>query len=74
MSLNSRVLAFAGSIAGCALPFAADAHPHVLVDAKVDVVFDASGRLSAIRNIWQFDEAFSQFAIARQMPPPSRGR
>jgi ABC-type uncharacterized transport system substrate-binding protein len=61
--LNSRALAFAGSIAGCVLSFAADAHPHVFVDAKVDVVFDASGRVSAVRNIWQFDEAFSQFAI-----------
>lgn len=63
MSLNSRALAFVGSIAGCVLSFAADAHPHVFADAKVEVVFDASGRLSAVRNIWQFDEAFSQFAI-----------
>lgn len=63
MSSNSRALAFAGFIAGCVLSFAADAHPHVFVDAKVDVVFDASGRLSAVRNTWQFDEGFSQFAI-----------
>jgi len=39
------------------------AHPHVLVDAKAEIVFDEQGRISAVRNIWQFDEAFSAFAI-----------
>jgi ABC-type uncharacterized transport system substrate-binding protein len=42
---------------------AASAHPHVFVDAKTEVVFDQSGRMTAVRNIWEFDEAFSQFAI-----------
>jgi ABC-type uncharacterized transport system substrate-binding protein len=41
----------------------AAAHPHVLVEARAEVVFDDSGRMSAIRNIWQFDEAFTAFAI-----------
>jgi ABC-type uncharacterized transport system substrate-binding protein len=41
----------------------ASAHPHVLVDARAEVVFDTSGRIGAIRNIWQFDEAFTAFAI-----------
>jgi ABC-type uncharacterized transport system substrate-binding protein len=42
---------------------AADAHPHVFVDAKTEVVFDGNGRMTAVRNIWQFDDAFSQYAI-----------
>lgn len=63
MGLNSRGLAFASFIAGCTYSLAAAAHPHVFADAKLDVVFDASGRLSAVRNTWRFDEAFSQFAI-----------
>lgn len=38
------------------------AHPHVWVDAKAEVVFDGSGNIVAIRNIWRFDEAYSAFA------------
>ena len=41
----------------------ADAHPHVFVDAKTEIVFDQSGKMAAVRNIWQFDEAFTQYAI-----------
>jgi ABC-type uncharacterized transport system substrate-binding protein len=41
----------------------ANAHPHVFVDAREEVLFDPSGRITAVRNIWQFDEAFSQFAV-----------
>jgi ABC-type uncharacterized transport system substrate-binding protein len=39
------------------------AHPHVFVDAHAELVFDKQGRMDAVRNIWQFDEAFTQFAI-----------
>lgn len=44
-------------------PAAAAAHPHVFVDARAEVVFDADGRIAAVRNIWQFDEFFSEYAI-----------
>jgi ABC-type nickel/cobalt efflux system permease component RcnA/ABC-type uncharacterized transport system substrate-binding protein len=40
----------------------ASAHPHVFVDARAEVVFDGQGRIAAVRNIWQFDEAFSSYA------------
>ena len=39
------------------------AHPHVFVDAKAEVVFGAPGSITAVRNIWQFDRAFSEYAI-----------
>jgi ABC-type uncharacterized transport system substrate-binding protein len=39
------------------------AHPHVLVDAKAEIVFDEQQHITAVRNIWQFDEAFTAFAI-----------
>jgi ABC-type uncharacterized transport system substrate-binding protein len=39
------------------------AHPHVFVDGRTEVVFDAQGPITAIRNIWQFDQAFSEYAI-----------
>lgn len=39
------------------------AHPHILVDAHVKLVFDQHGDLAAIANAWDFDEAFSAYAI-----------
>jgi ABC-type uncharacterized transport system substrate-binding protein len=39
----------------------AAAHPHVFVDAKAEMVFD-KGKLTAVRQIWQFDETFSAYA------------
>jgi ABC-type uncharacterized transport system substrate-binding protein len=47
-----------------ALAFAAGpaaAHPHVFVDARSELVFEG-GKLTAVRHIWQFDEAFTGFA------------
>jgi ABC-type uncharacterized transport system substrate-binding protein len=52
------------ALAGVALISApAAAHPHVFVDARAEIVFDAAGKISAIRNIWQFDEAFTAYAV-----------
>lgn len=49
--------------AGCLdAPSAALAHPHVFVVAKSEVVFDATGKVSAIRHFWTFDEMYSSFA------------
>jgi len=42
---------------------AAQAHPHVFVDARSELIFDAAGAVTAVRHTWQFDEAFSAFAI-----------
>jgi ABC-type uncharacterized transport system substrate-binding protein len=41
----------------------ASAHPHVFVDARAEIVFDPAGEITAVRHIWQFDEAFTAFAI-----------
>jgi ABC-type uncharacterized transport system substrate-binding protein len=45
-----------------ATPINADAHPHVFVDARAEIVFDGAGQITAIRNSWTFDEAFSAYA------------
>ncbi len=50
-------LGLLGSAGGTAL-----AHPHVFVDARVEVVFDKEGRITALRHVWRFDDAFSAFA------------
>jgi len=41
----------------------ASAHPHILIDARAEILFNAQGLLVAVRNVWDFDDAFSAFAI-----------
>ena len=41
----------------------ARAHPHVFVDFQAEILFDAQGRMTHVRNVWKFDRAFSAFAI-----------
>jgi ABC-type uncharacterized transport system substrate-binding protein len=41
----------------------AAAHPHVWIDSASEILFDASGRITAIRHHWRFDEGFSAYAI-----------
>jgi ABC-type uncharacterized transport system substrate-binding protein len=41
----------------------AAAHPHILIDAKAAVQFNQSGEAISVRNVWNFDDAFSAYAI-----------
>ena len=45
-----------------AAPLPATAHPHVFVNARAEILFDAQGRMTDIRHVWEFDPAFSAFA------------
>ncbi len=38
------------------------AHPHVFVDVNAELIFDETGKIKAVGNVWQFDDAFSAFA------------
>ena len=60
MTLLRRILC--GAAFSVLAPAAALAHPHVFVDAKAEIVFDDGGRITAIRNVWRFDDAYSAFA------------
>lgn len=46
----------------CGLAAPASAHPHVFVTMKSELVYDAEGRVTAIRNAWTFDDMFSAYA------------
>lgn len=46
-----------------ALPAGAAAHPHVWIEARNEVVFDAEQRVAALRVFWRFDEFYSLFAV-----------
>jgi len=39
------------------------AHPHVLVTARAEILFGEGAEIEAIRHIWQFDPAFSAYAM-----------
>lgn len=40
----------------------AQAHPHVFVTIKSEIVYDAEGKMTGIRHAWTFDDMFSIYA------------
>ncbi|WP_332688850.1 HoxN/HupN/NixA family nickel/cobalt transporter [Devosia sp.] len=60
-SMGRRLAAGAFGLLGLTAP--ALAHPHILIDAKVAVVFDANGAVAGLRHYWTFDTAFSAWMI-----------
>jgi nickel/cobalt exporter len=60
-SLARRLGGAVALLLGLAAP--AMAHPHILIDAKVAVIFDADGAVSALRHAWTFDSAFSAWMV-----------
>lgn len=60
----------------CALalaPMRAEAHPHVWVTMKTEFVYGPDGQLTALKQAWTFDEAFSAFAL-QGMPKGKDGK
>lgn len=57
-----RIL-LATAVSAPLLPLPAFAHPHVWVDTRAEVEFDAQNRVSAVKHSWTFDEAFSVYVI-----------
>ncbi len=55
-----RTVALIAGVGLAALPAAA--HPHVWVVGTTDVLFDAGGRITGLRQHWSFDEMYSAFA------------
>jgi ABC-type uncharacterized transport system substrate-binding protein len=41
----------------------ADAHPHILIEARTALLFDPQGQVVGVSNVWDFDDAFSAYAI-----------
>ncbi len=44
-------------------PGLALAHPHVFVEANLEIVRDAAGEITELRNVWRFDELFSSTVL-----------
>ena len=66
----------AGLLAGlCGIASPARAHPHVWVVGTTDILFDAQGRITGLRQHWTFDEMYSAFAtqgLGEKGKPPTR--
>ena len=56
----SGLLLIVGITLGAA---AAEAHPHVWITAKSEVVYAADGTISGVRHAWTFDDMFSTYAL-----------
>ncbi|MFN4155372.1 MAG: DUF1007 family protein [Paracoccaceae bacterium] len=48
------------------VPVGAVAHPHVFIDARIEVIFDTQGRAEALRIGWTYDSLFSMTYVAEQ--------
>ncbi|MEJ8573888.1 DUF1007 family protein [Microbaculum marinum] len=59
MSLALWLIAFASAVTGGP----AEAHPHLWIESRSDVLFDAEGAITAVRHTWTFDEMYSAYAI-----------
>ncbi|ODT74155.1 MAG: hypothetical protein ABS76_37630 [Pelagibacterium sp. SCN 64-44] len=46
---------------GPAVP--AQAHPHIFIDAQVDIGFDDAGNIASLHHSWTFDTAFSVWMV-----------
>ncbi len=57
------VLVLATALAALAAVRPAEAHPHVWVEVKAELVYDAAGQVAAVRHRWTFDEGYSTFAV-----------
>ena len=58
MRIDRRVI-LATVAASLAFASSAYAHPHVFVEANIDVVRDSYGNFTELRQVWRFDELFS---------------
>lgn len=67
-----RATALAVGLAGLGAP--AGAHPHVFIDAGVELRFDGDGRLDAVRVVWVYDDLTSLMILAdRGFDPEGNG-
>ena len=41
----------------------AEAHPHIFIDTGIETIFDAQGRVTALRISWTYDDFYSLISI-----------
>ncbi|MBB3611055.1 DUF1007 family protein [Rhizobium sp. BK602] len=63
--MRKPTLAHAAILTGGLLlaPIAASAHPHIFVEARLEVLAGPDGNVQELRNVWRFDEVFSSSVL-----------
>lgn len=63
--MKKSILIHAAPLAGGLLlaPVAASAHPHIFVEARLEVLAGPDGAIQELRNVWRFDEVFSSSVL-----------
>jgi ABC-type uncharacterized transport system substrate-binding protein len=59
--MRTSTLLIAGALA--LTPAVAFAHPHIFVEARLEVVAADDGTIAELRNVWRFDEVFSSSVV-----------
>lgn len=62
--MRHHVAALLASLGILAAAAPADAHPHVFVTVRTEVLLGDDGTIAALRHAWTFDEPFSTYATA----------
>ena len=60
-SLARRLHLFVATMLCLGLPSVAVAHPHAWIDLTVDVLFNASGRVTGLHETWLLDEYYTAY-------------
>jgi ABC-type uncharacterized transport system substrate-binding protein len=67
------LLALAVIAGGCLIAATAQAHPHVWVTMKTELLYAPDGSVTAVRHAWTFDDMFSAFATMG-IPAKTKGQ
>ena len=60
------VWAGVAGLAALVVPLPAHAHPHIFIDAAIEVVFAPDGRAEGVRLRWSYDDFFSLTLVAER--------
>jgi ABC-type uncharacterized transport system substrate-binding protein len=63
MKMRRLVLGFCMMVALAMMASAAQAHPHVWIVAKSELVYAPDGSITGVRHAWTFDDMFSTYAL-----------
>ena len=61
--LKNHIMALSVALAASCAAGSALAHPHVFVEANVEMLRDDQGSVTEIRHVWRFDEMFSSTVL-----------
>jgi ABC-type uncharacterized transport system substrate-binding protein len=65
---RSRLAALSAALVLALAPLPAMAHPHVLPEVHASIVFNGSGGVTALRQVWTYDPAYSAFVMRGKEP------